>query len=295
MQVLVDQFIDYVAAERGLSPHTQAAYRADLNKLVRHLERIRVSTLNAVTRTHLLEFLMALQARGLGANSLARLFVSVKVFFRWLHQEGLLSRNITAVMDSPRLWKTLPGTLSVKEVDRLLAAPEGDAPRALRDRALLETAYATGLRVSELCGLNLDDVHFDAGYLRCTGKGRKERVVPFSEPAGRVLRDYLLRGRPRFTADSSNRTVFLARGGRPLSRKTVWKQVRQYARRAGIVKPLSPHTLRHSFASHLLANGAPLRAIQEMLGHADIATTQMYTHVDASRLKSIHARYHPRA
>ncbi len=295
MHALIDQFMDYVAAERGLSPNTQAAYRRDLLAFVRYLERLRIATLNSVTRRQVLDFLMDLKARGLGANSIARLFVSLKVFFRFLHQEGLLSHNVTAVMDAPRLWKVLPGTLSVKEVERLLADPAGDAPHALRDRALLEVLYATGLRVSEACGLGLNDVHFDAGYLRCTGKGGKDRVVPFSETAGRALRDYLERGRPRFTADPSNRLVFPARRGRPLSRKSAWTRVKLHARRAGIEKPLSPHTLRHSFASHLLANGASLRVIQEMLGHADIATTQMYTHVDPSRLKSIHTRYHPRA
>lgn len=295
MNALIDQFIDYLALEQRLSLNTQAAYRADLVKFIRFLERGRVTTLNSVTRVHILDFLMKAKERGLSLNSISRLFVAIKVFFRYLHQEGLLSRNVTEVMDSPKLWKVLPTTLSFKEVERLLEAPQGDKPQALRDRALLEIAYATGLRVSELCGLTLPDVHFDAGYLRCTGKGQKERVVPFSQKSGAVLSQYLERARPSLSSATPNRFVFLTRAGRAFSRKSVWKLIKQYARDAGIAKPISPHTLRHSFASHLLHNGAPLRVIQEMLGHADIATTQIYTQVDPSRLKAIHDKFHPRA
>lgn len=295
MKYLVDQFLDFIALEKGLSPNTRLAYQADLAKFVQFLERRKIATLNAVTRNDLLDFLLFEKERGLGVNSISRLFVALKVFFRFLQQEGLLTRNITEVMDSPRWWKALPATLSLKEVERLLAAPDGAKPVALRNRALLEMLYATGLRVSELCNLTLDNIYFEAGYLRCTGKGQKERVVPFSEKAAEVLKKYLAAARPRFTEDARNRAVFLARRGQKISRKMVWKLIRQYARQAGIQKKVSPHTLRHSFASHLLANNAPLRIIQEMLGHADIATTQIYTHVDQSRLKAIHDQFHPRA
>lgn len=295
MRYLVDQFIDYIALERGLSANTRLAYQADLMKFIQFLERQKIKTINAVTRKDILDFLLFEKNHGLGLNSISRLFVAVKVFFRYLQQEALLTGNITDVMDSPRLWKTLPATLSVKEVERLLKAPEGDKPGTIRDRALIEVLYATGLRVSELCSLKLDDVYFDAGYLRCTGKGQKERVVPFSEQAAGALKQYIELARPRFTADPQNRYVFLSRRGVKISRQMVWKLIKQYARKAGIQKKISPHTLRHSFASHLLANNAPLRAIQEMLGHADITTTQIYTHVDQSRLKSIHEQFHPRA
>lgn len=295
MLYLVDQFIDYTALEHGLSPNTCAAYQSDLIKFVQFLERRKITTINAVTRNDILDFLLFEKAHGLGVNSISRLFVSVKVFFRFLQQEGLLTGNVTEAMDSPKLWKALPATLSLKEVELLLDAPEGDKPGMVRDRAMLETLYATGLRVSELCGLTLDNIYFDAGYLRCTGKGQKERIVPFSSKAAAALQKYIDNARGSFTADSQNRHVFLSRRGGKISRKTVWKLIRQYARKAGIQKKLSPHTLRHSFASHLLANNAPLRVIQEMLGHADIATTQIYTHVDQSRLKSIHEQFHPRA
>ena len=295
MQALIDQFLDYISLERGLSPNTRAAYAADLRKLVRFLEVRKIATLNALTRKQLLEFLLDEKNKGLGANSLSRLLVAVKVWMRYLQQESLLAQNVAESMDSPKLWKVLPETLSLKEVDRLLAAPEGEQPQARRDRALLEIFYATGLRVSELCRLTLDDLHFDAGYLRCIGKGQKERVVPFSAKSGKILTEYLERSRPGLTGDPANRTVFLTRRGKGFDRRSVWKMVKRYARQAGITEAISPHTLRHSFASHLLQNGAPLRVIQEMLGHADITTTQIYTHVDASRLKSIHEKFHPRA
>lgn len=295
MQTLVDRFLDYIQLERGLSANTRAAYENDLRQFVRFLEAEKVSTFNSVSRKQILDFLMARKEGGLSSSSISRMFVSIKVFFRYLNEESFLGRNVTDAMDSPRLWKVLPATLSFKEVDRLLAAPSEDTPFAVRDKALLEMFYATGLRVSELCDLTLDDLNFDASYLRCTGKGQKERVVPFSETAGKCMDRYQREARPVFAKDPLDRSLILTRRGKKFSRKTVWKLVRSYARKAGITKRISPHTLRHSFASHLLQNGAPLRVIQEMLGHADIATTQIYTHVDQSRLKSIHEKYHPRS
>jgi len=295
MQYLVDQFVDYISLERGLSANTRSAYQSDLIKFIQFLERQKISTINAVTRKDILDFLLFEKNRGLGVNSISRVFVSIKVFFSFLQREGLLTVNITEVMDSPKLWKALPATLSVKEVERLLSAPEGEKPIAIRDHAMIEMLYATGLRVSELCDLTIDNIYFDASYLRCSGKGQKERVVPFSEKAASVLKKYIEDGRGNFTDDPRNRFVFLSRRGQKISRKTVWKLIKQYAQKTGIQKKISPHTLRHSFASHLLANNAPLRVIQEMLGHADITTTQIYTHVDQSRLKSIHEQFHPRA
>jgi integrase/recombinase XerD len=197
-------------------------------------------------------------------------------------------------MDSPRLWKVLPGLLTTREIERLLSAPDGDAPVAVRDRAMLELFYATGMRVSELCGLKLDDMHIEEGYLRCLGKGSKTRVVPFGAASRSAMEHYLLTVRPRLEKKGPSRYVFLTVRGQAFSRQRLWQIVRTYTRRACIDKPVSPHTLRHSFASHLLANGAPLRVIQEMLGHADIATTQVYTHVDQQRLKAVHHQFHPR-
>jgi len=295
MKALLDQFLDYVMLERGLSKNTHAAYAMDLEAFLAYLQQRSFSTLNDVKREDILQFLLAEKKRGLGANSLSRRLVAIKVFFRYLQQENLLRANVTESMDSPRLWKVLPDTLTYKEVDRLLAAPLDNKRHGRRDKAMLETLYGTGLRVSELAGLTLDDLHFDGGYLRCLGKGRKERVVPMGETSRAHLQRYLDEVRPALGTGPENRTVFLTARGTPLSRKTIWWMIKKYAKQAGIMKKVKPHTLRHSFASHLLANGAPLRIIQEMLGHADITTTQIYTHVDASRLRAVHHQFHPRA
>lgn len=295
MNALIDQFLDYVQLERGLSMNTRSAYAADLRSFSLYLASRGVRSVNDVKRPHILDYLMHEKDRGLSLNSISRRLVAIKVFFTYLQREGLLARNITEAMDSPKLWKILPGVLSMKEVERLLAAPLGDDRIALRDRALLELLYASGLRVSEAADLALEDLHFDSSYLRCRGKGNKVRVVPFGSRAREHLETYLARGRSQFVGERSGRAVFLTYRGQKFSRQGIWFLIKAYARRAQIDKPVSPHTLRHSFASHLLANGAPLRVIQEMLGHADIATTQVYTHVDQGRLQSVHAQFHPRA
>jgi len=295
MNALVEQFLDHMSLERGLSDNTRKAYLADLESLASFMRARRVTSWNSVTRKHILDYLMSEKERGLRVNSISRRLVAVKIFFRYLQQEGMLARNVTEAMDSPKLWRVLPGVLSMKEVERLLQAPSGDGAFAIRDRAMLELMYATGLRVSEVAELNLDDLHFDSGYLRCVGKGQKTRVVPFGRKAKDMLALYLETARPTLAGERPVMRVFLTYRGKGFTRKGIWKLIRTYAGKAGIQKPVSPHTLRHSFASHLLANGAPLRVIQEMLGHADIATTQVYTHVDQGRLRSVHARYHPRA
>lgn len=295
MIALVDQFLDYVSYECGLSPKTRAAYGNDLAQFSRFAQAAGVHAPRAVTRELLLSFLEHERDRGLEVSSIARRLVAIKVFFRYLVQEGLLDKDVTAVMDSPRLWKVLPGTLSIREVDSLLASVRGDDPLVVRDRAMLEFLYATGLRVSELAEMTLDDLHLDSGYVRCTGKGNKVRVTPFGEQARAHVVRYLNEVRPGLAAGRPVRHVFLTRRGTKFNRTTIWKHIRTYARRAGIMKKVSPHTMRHSFATHLLSNGAPLRMIQEMLGHADIATTQVYTHVDQNRLKSVHHQFHPRA
>lgn len=295
MIALVDQFLDYVSFECGLSPRTRSAYGSDLAGFSRFAQAAGAHAPREVTRKLLLEYLEHQRDAGLEMNTIARRLVAIKVFFRYLVQEGLLDKDITAVMDSPRLWKVLPGTLSMREVEHLLTSVRSEDPLVLRDRAMLEFLYASGLRVSELADMTLDDIHFDSGYVRCTGKGNKVRVAPFGEQAKIHLQRYLNEVRPKLAGERPTRSVFLSKRGAKLSRKTIWKHIRRYARLAGITKKVSPHTMRHSFASHLLANGAPLRMIQEMLGHADIATTQVYTHVDQNRLKSVHHQFHPRA
>ncbi len=297
MRFLLDQFMDYLTLERGLSENTRLGYGHDLREFLAFISRKGYTSLQQVVRRDLLDFLQESKQKGLAAPSLARRLIAIKVFFRHLAGEGLLAVNVADAMDSPRLWKILPPTLSMAEVDRLLAMPPATTPRGLRDRAILETFYATGLRVSELAGLTLDSLRFDAEYIRCVGKGDKERVVPIGARAIAAVQAWREQGRPAYAARGRppSQAVFLSPRGQPLSRVALWHIIKTYARQAGISKEISPHTLRHSFASHLLANGASLRVIQEMLGHADIATTQIYTHVDQGRLQAIHQKYHPRA
>jgi integrase/recombinase XerD len=293
MRALIDQFLETVVLERGLSPRTADAYRSDLEFFNDFCAGRGLRAPSAVRREDIVDFLMREKDRGLRPASLARRLVTVKVFFRYLEQERLLDGNVTDTMDSPRLWKLLPETLTPREVDRLLAAPDPAAPLGIRDKAILELFYATGLRVSELADLTLDSIHLEEGFLRCVGKGRKERVVPFGRSAGEWVARYLRQVRPRL--DPGSPILFLTRRKTPFSRQALWRLIKRRAVEAGIDKCVSPHTLRHSFASHLLANGAPLRVIQEMLGHADIATTQIYTHVDRDRLAAVHHQFHPRA
>lgn len=295
MRALLEQFLDYVSLERGLSQNTRAAYADDIARFLDWLAERGVRSVNDVTRKQILDHLMAEKTRGLAANSLSRHLVSLKVFFRYLAQEGLLGVNVAETMESPKIWKMLPGVLTLKEIDRLFAAPDVQTPLGVRNRAILELFYASGLRVSELAGLELSDLHLDERFLRCTGKGRKERVVPVGGGAIEWVRRYIKEVRPQLVSGPQDQSLFLSRRKQPLSRKMIWVMIKNCARDAGITKTIYPHTLRHSFASHLLANGADLRIIQEMLGHADIATTQIYTHVDPDRLKGVHRQFHPRA
>ena len=295
MRALLEQFLDYVSLERGLSKNTRMAYADDVGRFLDDLAKKGVTSLNDVTRKQILDHLLSEKARGLAANSLSRHLVSLKVFFRYLTQEGLLAVNVAETMESPRVWKMLPSVLTPKEIDRLFSVPDIEKPLGLRNRAILELFYATGLRVSEMAGLQLTDLHFDEKFLRCIGKGRKERVVPVAGAAIKWVENYIQEVRPKLTPGAYEQTVFLSNRHQPMSRKTIWAFIKKCACDAGITKTIYPHTLRHSFASHLLANGAPLRIIQEMLGHADIATTQIYTHVDPDRLKGVHRQFHPRA
>ncbi len=295
MKSLIEMFLDYVVLERGLSGRTREAYAADLFSFDAYLAQHKITSANAVTRDIIIDYLMSERERGLSVNSISRRLVAIKVCFTFLQREGLLAKNVTEVMESPRLWKVLPSMLSHAEVEALLAAPKGESVYAIRDRAILELLYSTGLRVSELCHLKSDDLHSEERYVRCVGKGSKVRVIPVGEVALDKIDHYLLKARPKLEKAGVSRYLFLTYRGKPFSRKGLWRLVKDYTRLAAISKNVSPHTLRHSFASHLLENGAPLRVIQEMLGHADIVTTQVYTHIDQQRLMSIHSQFHPRA
>ena len=295
MNALLQSFLDYISLERGLSINTRKAYANDIGQFLADLTRKGVTSLSQVSRKQILDHLMAMKAKGMSTNSISRHLVSIKVFFRYLQHEGMLDRNVTDTMDSPKLWKILPDTLSEKEVGLLLAAPDLRKPLGVRDRAILELLYASGLRVSELAGIQLADLHLDEGYIRCIGKGRKERVIPVGAESIRLLRRYLEEIRPLLCENPHVQNVFVSKRESGLCRQRLWQIIKEHTQKAGIMKNVTPHTLRHSFASHLLQNGAPLRVIQEMLGHADIATTQIYTHVNPERLKSIHQQFHPRA
>ena len=291
----LDQFLSYLTVEKGSSRHTLEAYSRDLGRYLEHLTNSEVTTLQEIRPVLVLHYLAKLKERELSPRSRARALVAVRSFHKFLCSEGLCSENPTLQVSAPRIVAALPHTLSIAEVEQLLAAPKGDDPFSWRDRAMLEVLYATGLRVSELIALKAEDFRFDAGYLVAFGKRRKERVVPLNDAAIATVQSYQLYGRPRL--DRTDKIVpflFLNCDGGGLTRQGFWKIIRRRALEAGICRKITPHTLRHSFATHLLDNGADIRAVQAMLGHADIATTQIYTHVTREGLRKIHQKYHPR-
>lgn len=291
---LFDSFDNYLRTECHLSPHTVAAYTRDLRRFSEWLDARSIAQL---TIRDLSDYVAWLNGFKLAPSSLARHIVSLRMFFRYLQLEGLLKDNLAELLGSQKLWARIPSVLSPEMVDRFLKAPRPRQTFFLRDRALLETMYATGCRASEISNLRVEDLHLDERYLLCHGKGNKQRLVPLNADAISAVREYLSGQRPQLLAQRQNETpwVFLSRSGRRLRREAIWELIKKYALISGAPASISPHTMRHSFATHLLAGGADLRQVQEMLGHANIATTQIYTHVDQSRLKKVHHRFHPRA
>jgi integrase/recombinase XerD len=288
-------YLDHILVERRLARATVSAYRTDLSAFFGYLDRKNIRSPSGVTQDVLMGYLLDLKREdALSEASILRAISSLRSYFRFLCREGLTSADPTEFLDSPKRWRRLPAVLSPSEVERMLEAP-GRKSSWLRDRAILEVMYATGVRVSELVGLTLGDVDMEAGFVRVMGKGRRERVVPLGRTAIAWLRRYLDEMRHGLDRGEGEDRLFLNLRGRPLSRVSVWKIVRDRVREAGIAKAAGPHTLRHSFATHLLEGGAHLRAVQEMLGHADIATTQIYTHVSREYLKEIYRTFHPRA
>lgn len=290
----IDIFLDYLAVECGLAENTLLAYRRDLERFVEHLRRRGMTSAEEVDTECVVSYLMHLKEEGLAANSISRALAAIKMFFRFLWAEGRTPKDVTSVLDSPRVWHHLPEVMSREEVGDLYLAPEADTPLGIRDRAILAMLYATGMRVSELCSLTLRGVNLAYGFVRCMGKGSRERVVPLGGKAVEAVRQYLELSRPKLMRGREHDVLFVSRTGRPLARANVWRLVKRYARKAGVGRAVSPHTFRHSFATHLLEGGADLRAVQEMLGHVDISTTQIYTHVDQRRLKAVHQKFHPR-
>jgi integrase/recombinase XerD len=290
---LVDGYLDHLRVERRLSPHTVESYARDLSALARFAGE-RGAPLDRLTRQDLEAFVRRLRLRPLSPRSVARAVASTRGFYRYLVLDRRVDASPADDLSAPRAWPALPTFLSLDEVDRLIAQPDTTVPRGLRDRALIELLYATGLRVSELLALRPADVNLEAGYLTCTGKGGRQRVVPIGDEAVSWVRRYGQDGRPALARRGSCPRLFLNARGGPLSRVGFWKILKGCATRAGLRRGISPHVLRHSFATHLLDRGADLRAIQMMLGHADLSTTQIYTHVHDARLRAVYDRFHPR-
>jgi integrase/recombinase XerD len=298
----LEEFFNYLAVEKGLAANTLAAYRQDIESYEQFLSMHKIRDWSKVTRDLILRFLLQEKKRGLSPSSIARRLVAVKLFHRFLLKERLLMEDVTSVLESPKLWKKLPKFLTNQEVDSILTAPRewtqganvrsGRGRYGIRDRALLECLYATGIRVSEIAGLRLGDVNLENAFIKCRGKGDKERIVPIGRKAIEACRTYLEKVRSKQKAKTDH--FFIGKRGEGLTRQSLWQLIKKYARLAGIQKPITPHTFRHSFATHLLERGADLRIVQELLGHSDISTTQIYTHVSRDRLKGIHAKFHPR-
>jgi integrase/recombinase XerD len=295
LDLAIQQFLDHLRVERELTPATVEAYGRDLAGFAHFVAGRNARGADAVRPIDVLDFLVHLTERKLSARSQARRLVALRQLFKFLKAERLVGADPTEDVDLPRYGRKLPDFLSVEEVDRLLAAPDLATPRGARDAAMLETLYATGLRVSELVKLRMRDVNFDAGYLMAMGKGRKERLVPVGEAALERTRSYVENARVAFAGARAVDTLFLTHHGRAMTRQGFWKLLGRYARAAGIRKPISPHKLRHSFATHLVERGADLRAVQAMLGHADIGTTEIYTHLSRGHLRAVYDRFHPRA
>src|SRR4051794_30481364 len=292
----IGPFLHYLMAECGVSPNTLAAYRSDIARLVRWRKSHAPGPLAAIDVGTLTGFVEFLTREGLAPSSVGRNLASLSTFFRFLIFDGRLSENVAKLLSAPAVWDRLPTVLGPAAVDRLLSTPSAESRLGRRDRAALETLYASGCRASEVVGLRPADLDLQAGLARCVGKGDKERIVPLGQRAREALSVYLSRDRPALIARRpGTSTVLVSRSGKPLSRIGLWRIVKVHARAAGLPDGVSPHTLRHSFATHLLAGGADLRAVQEMLGHASIATTQVYTRVELSHLRAVHGRFHPRS
>jgi integrase/recombinase XerD len=287
-------FLNYLRVEKGLSENTIHAYRRDMAKFAVFAGQGGLG-IGDVRRDHVADFLGSLYRQNLDGRSVARHLVTVRHFFRFALTEGFVEEDPAASIESPKFRRTLPDFLSLEEVDRLLAQPDTQTPGGMRDRAMIELMYSTGLRVSELCGLRVSDVQLDPGCLRCIGKGNKERLVPVGRKALEVVQEYLRDARPKLLRSGGSPCLFLNQKGHKTDRVVFWKALSEYGRKAKLRKALTPHMLRHSFATHLLDRGADLRSVQMMLGHADISTTQIYTHVIEERLKQVYKAHHPRA
>ncbi|MBU2521577.1 MAG: site-specific tyrosine recombinase XerD [Proteobacteria bacterium] len=294
LDVLVDQYINYLLVEKGLSKKTIESYSSDLTRYLKFLKTIKIRTISNADTTAILKHLISLRNAGLGSRSRARHLVTLRGFYRFLVEEKVIENNPTRIVDLPKSGLRLPDVLSFEEVKRLIDTPDINKPTGARDAAMIELLYAAGLRVSELVDLRIQDVNLEACFVRVFGKGSKERVVPIGLYAKEKIDYYIKTFRPKLLKNIASPYLFVARAGKPMTRQGFWKLIKKYGQLAGITRKIKPHSLRHSFASHLLEGGADLRSVQIMLGHVDISTTQIYTHVAREHLKKIHEKFHPR-
>ena len=297
MKDAVADYLHFLRVERQLSDNTLASYERDLLGYIKDLSKVQqILELDNVERIHILSHLQSLKASGKSSRTLARHISSIRSFHQFLLRERVCSSDPTVHLEMPQMDRTLPKILSVEEVEVLLDAPNIEKPQGLRDRAILELLYASGMRISECISLNIEDLHLTMGFVRCFGKGGKERIIPLGRSALAASEAYIREGRPKLVKPAVRTdALFINQRGKGLTRQGVWKLMKEYAAKAGIENEITPHTMRHSFATHLIENGADLRAVQEMLGHADISTTQIYTHVSKTRLKDVYKQFHPRA
>lgn len=295
MRDCVHEFVEYLAVERGLSNNTLDSYQRDLRAFETYLKQKTKLKIEEARQGDIVSYLAFLHAKGKANSTISRNVASIRSFFHYMVRVQMLPYDPTVHIDTPKIEKRLPKVMTVAQVEKLLTSPDLNTIAGIRDKAMLELLYATGIRVTELVSVELPDLNLSAGFLKCMGKGSKERIIPIGEIAQRALVHYIEVSRPRLSKGEVNHALFLNHHGTQISRQGFWKLLKKYTREAGIMADITPHTLRHSFATHLLERGADLRAVQEMLGHADISTTQIYTHVTRSRLKDVYAATHPRA
>jgi integrase/recombinase XerD len=294
MDNLIQGYIDYLIIEKGLSKNSIESYSADLVRFVTFLEKNRIEQVNQVNTPVILAWLIDLNKKGLSSKSRARHLITIRGLFKFLTSENLLSKNPVKDVDIPKTGLALPKFMTIDEISNLIESPDIRKPRGMRDAAMMETMYGAGLRVSELIRMKLQDINLDANFIRVLGKGSKERLIPIGSQARRIIQKWIKEGRPYLLKKVSSSFLFVARAGKPMTRQSFWKIIKKYALIANIKKNVTPHTLRHSFATHLLEGGADLRSVQTMLGHSDISTTQIYTHVSREYLMKMHKQFHPR-
>ncbi len=294
MKDFLQEFLNHLFVERGLAKNTLMAYQRDLTQYIEYLLKIGVSDPDAITRETITGYMQKQKTQGLAAGSICRSLAAIRMFHRFMARERIAKEDPTHLLETPKMWKRIPDVLTINEITSMIDAAQGRSGQEIRDRAILELLYASGMRVSELADLKSENVNTEVGYVRCIGKGQKERIIPIGKQSCAAVKRYLEKVRGKVVKTAAVSSLFISRLGKRISRQSIWKIIKLYAKKAKIKKVIKTHTLRHSFATHLLENGADLRSVQEMLGHSDISTTQIYTHVDRERLRSIHKQFHPR-